>query len=586
MKYLSFILAVFSISLNTTAQSISADQFNSPINSGANMTLGINTSDLNDFVGSQIGAFNSDGLCVGLDIIQDGFFTMALWGDDNGTPEIDGLYAGEIPSFAILTIEGTIVPIAEVANFSGYTTNEFQVSNSLSLAGCTSDSYLEFHTQGYIAEVDNGSCSTPTYDLDIDASMFASSLHTDNNMVIGLNADIINTFAGGFIGAFYDFNGDGILECVDLEEIPSMDNGADGFFTISLWGDDQITEETDGLLESQVPTFAILTQSNHVLAFEFIPEFEGYSANAFPTYNEINFDLTIYGCMDAAYCNYNPEAEEDDGSCEGLPGCTDNSYVEYDETASCMLENSCETTWVAAYNQTSSQLIELTADFEELTADYDYQINTVQEEMANTVANYEAQLEEQTVQITSIQQELTNTISSYEAQLEEQTNDCNAAIDELNTYISSLTAPIAIDIVEGWNLIGYTLDTPQDAVASFENIEEHILIVKNNNADVYWPEFGFNGIGDLIPGQGYQIKVTQSIPAYQYLQIEEGFRIELTPSVPQWVIDMPTELHPNDVRTLVKVVNLLGQEVNPDDTPKGTTLVYLYSDATVEKKVK
>lgn len=575
MKHLSFILTLFTFSLNALAQSPSADQFNSPINTGANMTLGLNTSDLSDFIGDQIGAFNSDGLCIGLDIIQESFFTMALWGDDNGTPEVDGLFSDEIPSFAILTNAGFVIPIAEVGNFSGYTTNEFQVSNSLSLAGCTSDSYLEFHTQGYTAQVDNGSCTTPTYDLNISASMFESSLHTDNNMVIGLNASIINSFAGGSIGAFYDFNGDGILECVDVEEIPSADNGADGFFTISLWGDDQITEEIDGLQETQVPTFAILTASNHVLAFEFIPEFDGYSANAFPTYNEINFDLTIYGCMDATYCNYNPEAEEDDGSCEGLPGCTDDNYVEYDAAASCMLENSCETTWVDAYNQVSSELNTLNSEFEQLAADYDYQINTVQEEMANTVATYEAQLEEQNVQITSIQQELDNTISSYETQLE-----------ELNVQISSLTAPIAIDIVEGWNLIGYTLDTPQDAVASFENIEEHILIVKNNNADVYWPEFGFNGIGDLIPGQGYQIKVTQAIPAYQYLQVEDGFRVELTPTVPQWIIDMPTELHPNDVRTLVKVVNLLGQEVNPEEMPEGTTLIYLYNDATVEKKMK
>ena len=45
------------------------------------------------------------------------------------------------------------------------------------------------------------------------------------------------------------------------------------------------------------------------------------------------------------------------------------------------------------------------------------------------------------------------------------------------------------------------------------------------------------------------------------------------------------EMHPNDIRTLVRVVNMLGQEVNPDIEPKGSVLLYLYNDATVEKKL-
>ena len=158
-------------------------------------------------------------------------------------------------------------------------------------------------------------------------------------------------------------------------------------------------------------------------------------------------------------------------------------------------------------------------------------------------------------------------------------------VDALNSQISQLTAPISIDIISGWNLIGYTLDIEQDVTATLQDIVDYVLIVKNNNADVYWPEFGFNGIGNFIPGQGYQIKVTEDIPSYQYPNVE-GARIENNQTVPQWVIDMPTEMHPNDIRTLVKVLNILGQDVNPTDAQKGTTLIYLYSDGTVEKKIK
>jgi hypothetical protein len=60
----------------------------------------------------------------------------------------------------------------------------------------------------------------------------------------------------------------------------------------------------------------------------------------------------------------------------------------------------------------------------------------------------------------------------------------------------------------------------------------------------------------------------------------------LTPTVPAWTIEMEVQNHPNDIRTLVRVVNMLGQEVNPENKPSGTVLLYLYNDATVEKKIK
>ena len=41
----------------------------------------------------------------------------------------------------------------------------------------------------------------------------------------------------------------------------------------------------------------------------------------------------IYGCSDPEYCNYNPDVNFDDGSCEGYPGCTNNFYMEYDSLA-------------------------------------------------------------------------------------------------------------------------------------------------------------------------------------------------------------------------------------------------------------
>jgi len=554
MKHYFKILCACLFTGSTFAQNIDVNQFTTPTNTGANMTLGINTDDLDDFIGATIGAFNSEGNCVGSEIIQDEFFSMAIWGNDTGTPELDGLLDNDVPVFAILTENGLVVSIAEIANYSGYVTNALVVSTEFSLAGCTSSEYLEFHTQGYTADVDNGSCESPTYSLDITSSMFTTVNNTGSNMNIGMNTPIINLFEGGFIGAF---NSAGI--CVGLETIQ------DGFFTMALWGDDTSTDEIDGLLENEMPTFAILTTSDYVLAFESVPEFGGYLTNSFPTFTEINFDLTIYGCMDASYCNFNPDAEEDDGSCDGLPGCIDDHFVEFDSNASCQLEGACIQTWEALSNELSENL------------------NNSEQEMYNLTDVYMA-LDSTFIALNNLYEILTDNYTSLSNNYDAMESEYLSEINNLQDSIANYSSPIAIDIVEGWNIIGFTLDEPQDAVATFDGIVEYILIVKNNNADVYWPDFGFNGIGDLIPGQGYQIKVTQAIDGFMYPDTN-GQRIELSPTVPQWAIDMPAESHPNDTRTIVKIINLLGQEINLVDATKGSTLIHLYSDGTVEKKI-
>ena len=275
MKNLTPFLLTLFITHCVIAQ-INSDQFYTPVNTGSNMTLGINTDDLDDFIGGSLAAFNAEGTCIGLEIIQNQFFSMAIWGDDTGTPELDGLQDGENATFAVL-FDGRVISIAELVNFNGYVTNSLVVSNAVTLSGCTNDEFLEFHTQGYLADVDNGSCSTTIYSLDLTPELFNPIIQTDNSMIVGMNVPSINLFEGGTLGTFFDLNQDGVPECISTTEIQGTDNGSNGFFTIAIWGDDAITDPIDGLLEGQVPTFAILTNQNYVIAFEAVPDFEGYS---------------------------------------------------------------------------------------------------------------------------------------------------------------------------------------------------------------------------------------------------------------------------------------------------------------------
>lgn len=70
----------------------------------------------------------------------------------------------------------------------------------------------------------------------------------------------------------------------------------------------------------------------------------------------------------------------------------------------------------------------------------------------------------------------------------------------------------------GWNMMSWVLPFEQKVSDAFNNLavelgksdafEAGLQLIKNNDADVFWPEYGFNGIGNFIPGQGYQVKLT------------------------------------------------------------------------------
>jgi len=649
---LTFLLS-FVVCFNSFAQCQFPAQYSG--NTGSNMTTMLTP----DFIASlnienenaYLVAFSSSGIVVGSSALY-GLTqtTISIWGDDTQTSEIDGAYANENISFQLVSGEviydvvmpnavtytanglniqpsaaqisvnclyGCTAPWAEnynatatdddgscylngcmdmnACNYSEYATID---DGSCTLPGCTDNTFTEYYHQGYIAGCDDGSCFKATADLGIDAAFFMAPENTGTNMTLGFNLNNNTGLEGSVIGAFTDLNNDGIIEeCVGLSDFQN------NFFSMALWGDDSTTPEIEGLTANQTDViFAVLNSSGNVMAFNAEPGFSGFVSNGLSVFVNLDFNVTIYGCMDSSFCNYNEDAEEEDGSCAGSPGCTNNDYVEYDENASCYLEGACVITWQNAYiNETEiSAGLQASLDATVLAATQAAQVAQDELDAAQAAADQAANDAESVLNATVLAaaqaaQVAQDELDAAQAAADQAANDAesvlNATISNFEALesdyvnlIAELSAPVLIDILEGWNIIGFTLDEPQDVVATFDGIVEHILIVKNNNADVYWPEFGFNGIGDLIPGQGYQIKVTQAIDDFMYPDTN-GQRIELSPSVPQWVLDIPVESHPNDTRTIVKVVNLLGQEINVEDASKGSTLIYLYSDGSVEKKL-
>jgi hypothetical protein len=74
-----------------------------------------------------------------------------------------------------------------------------------------------------------------------------------------------------------------------------------------------------------------------------------------------------------------------------------------------------------------------------------------------------------------------------------------------------LVPNIDVDMAIGWNMIGFSCPEDKSAEDALLSIVDEIIIFKDNNGSVYMPEFGFNGIGNLTPGYGYQLKVTDYI---------------------------------------------------------------------------
>ena len=86
----------------------------------------------------------------------------------------------------------------------------------------------------------------------------------------------------------------------------------------------------------------------------------------------------------------------------------------------------------------------------------------------------------------------------------------------LGQTFPSIEQDIPLELQEGWNLFGFTCLESINVISAFSQIEESVLILKDNGGNTYLPEWNFNGIGDLQYSIGYQIKLTQEITDFQF----------------------------------------------------------------------
>jgi len=92
------------------------------------------------------------------------------------------------------------------------------------------------------------------------------------------------------------------------------------------------------------------------------------------------------------------------------------------------------------------------------------------------------------------------------------------SVKDFMTQTELENSSITKNFVGGWNMFGYTCSQEIDVVDAFSSIIDKVLIVKSNNGSVYMPEFGFNGIGFLEGGEGYQIKMSNTEYGFSFCE--------------------------------------------------------------------
>ena len=76
--------------------------------------------------------------------------------------------------------------------------------------------------------------------------------------------------------------------------------------------------------------------------------------------------------------------------------------------------------------------------------------------------------------------------------------------------VSVVPENTAVNLPLGWSILGYLRNNSAPIATMLNTISPNIEIVKNGLGQVYYPQYGVNLIGNMNPGEGYQIKMNLS----------------------------------------------------------------------------
>ena len=111
----------------------------------------------------------------------------------------------------------------------------------------------------------------------------------------------------------------------------------------------------------------------------------------------------------------------------------------------------------------------------------------------------------------------------YDNLIVTEINDPCMSLNEYNSILLELNPIQSRSFNEGWNMFGYPCQNQKSVAEIFSDVESDLYIIKNNEGSFYWPEFDFDGLGDLIPLEGYQTKFYNSISEFSFCDFSIDF---------------------------------------------------------------
>ena len=215
--------------------------------------------------------------------------------------------------------------------------------------GCTNSSYLEYYTQGFLADYNNGSCLTDAIwgCTDLTAFNYNAGANIDNGGCVPVILGCMESLAFNFnpLANTPDTCVPLIYGCTD----PTMFN----FDVIANTDGGGCEPYVFGCTDSTMFNYNPLANSDNNSCIPFIsgctdPSMLNYNPQA----NTEDFSCIayVYGCMDSVAFNFDPLANTDNGSCiQVVYGCMDPAAYNYDpianlnDSVSCLYNANCIT---------------------------------------------------------------------------------------------------------------------------------------------------------------------------------------------------------------------------------------------------
>jgi len=300
------------------------------------------------------------------------------------------------------------------------------------------------------------------------------------------------------------------------------------------------------------------------------PEFLEYNPIALTFDFELCQTYIVYGCIDVWALNFNANANVDDGTCEYI-NCDIASQWEVTNTGSNMTLMIPSDVDVTINGQDASYGSALGVFYEDSYGDLQCAGYTL---LTGVTSHISAMADDETTEeidgliggeqmIWQIFDETTCLVYSGSVLYSMGSNiftPNDLAFVESVTYSCQL-----IEFPAGWFMFSSYIESGNiDLVYVLEDLGDKVIIVKDNYGDAYLPEWSYNGIGDMINGQGYNIKLSEIglVEICGTYLLPEINPIELTPG---WNTIAYLRLEPANVEMVFESVVTTGNLVMVKD---------------------